>query len=159
MQLNWQTGSEVNASLFRLQRSTDGKVYTTITNISAKGQSFNDYNYKDDITSIHEPDIYYRLLEQDKDGKSQISNTVIVALNKSSSTSFVISPNPATDKVFVSGGAIVSIDVFDLNGRLFISGKPGADNSINVSKLPKGVYMVRIQDGGNHISSTKLVVQ
>lgn len=69
--LSWQTESERNSSLFKIERSTDGKIWSTIGVITAAGQSQSllKYQYIDpEYTSNIN---YYRLRMVDLDGTNK----------------------------------------------------------------------------------------
>ncbi|UEG50174.1 T9SS type A sorting domain-containing protein [Ferruginibacter lapsinanis] len=74
-----------------------------------------------------------------------------------------IYPNPARNTVNVNltgyEGAS-EIRLFDINGRQVLTKKTALINSqIDISTLPKGVYLVKIMNGKTTISSTKIVKQ
>ncbi len=60
-------------------------------------------------------------------------------------------PNPVTDELILeldTPGWATQLSVFDLNGRLLLTGKPGADAGarlpLNVRPLPAGLYLLRV---------------
>lgn len=67
-----------------------------------------------------------------------------------------IYPNPASDKVFVKADKLNSVELYDLQGRK-LAVKLNLDKSINVSSLPKGVYVIKLNIDGKSVSK-KLVV-
>lgn len=67
-----------------------------------------------------------------------------------------IYPNPASDKVFVKADQLNSVELFDLQGRK-LGVKLNSDNSINVSNLPKGIYVLKLNIKGKSVSK-KLVI-
>ncbi|MGG9970230.1 reprolysin-like metallopeptidase [Ferruginibacter sp. SUN002] len=72
-------------------------------------------------------------------------------------------PNPVKDIVNINltgfEGAS-EIHLFDVNGRQVMTAKTTKVNSqINIAALPKGVYLVKVVNGKNQISSTKIVKQ
>ncbi len=76
--LNWRTASETNTYQFVVEKSIDGKEYTTIGNVKAAGFSANVkvYNFTDN--SLKAGANYYRLKMVDKDGKYTYSNIVVL---------------------------------------------------------------------------------
>ena len=60
-------------------------------------------------------------------------------------------PNPATDYIMVNAQNPVSVDIFDMTGRLVLT---STESKIDVRNLETGVYFVRVN--GN---ATKLVVK
>ena len=71
-----------------------------------------------------------------------------------------IYPNPATDVVNISladGLQVQSVEVVNMAGQSVYSAK--AANSINVSFLPAGVYVVRVKDNKGVTHMNKVVVK
>jgi len=99
--LSWETSNELNSKSFVVEKSLDGRSYSSIGEISAAGYStaskaytLTDYNVKANIS-------YYRLRMVDKDGSFAYSNIVVL---KQEATVGTISlfPSPATDFTIVS---------------------------------------------------------
>lgn len=68
-----------------------------------------------------------------------------------------IYPNPAVNVINLKANkknSITKTEIFDMNGKLVLS---SAETSINVEKLPKAVYMVKIYSGSELIETTKLI--
>ena len=75
-----------------------------------------------------------------------------VALNKEVS----VYPNPAKNEIFIKSGSVTKgstlISIFSADGKLVISEKKNlnANNSVDVSRLPNGLYIVKGEGiGGN----------
>lgn len=77
-----------------------------------------------------------------------VSTTLGVSNFNKESLKFKIYPNPATDKINVSGISDISnASVYDLNGRKILETELSNVNSgIDLSNLPFGVYLLKIQD-------------
>jgi hypothetical protein len=54
---------------------------------------------------------------------------------------YAIYPCPTKSNIFVNGYDIKSIDVLSLNGQLLVT---SFEQNVNLSSLPKGVYLVSI---------------
>jgi len=64
-----------------------------------------------------------------------------------SSTEFKIYPNPTNDIIYISGvSGVNNIIITDLTGKTVINSKLSIDNSINISKLPAGIYLLRVNE-------------
>lgn len=65
-------------------------------------------------------------------------------------------PNPATNfvKATVKSGEVSAMTVFNMNGQVVASAKAA---SVNVSALPAGVYVVKVQDTNGNVSTSKVV--
>ena len=79
MLLNWQTTNEIDVSHFNIQRSINGKNFTTIGKINA---SCCKYYFTDDKLPMttDKLTLYYRLEIVDKDGSKQYSYVMVVNL-------------------------------------------------------------------------------
>lgn len=66
-----------------------------------------------------------------------------VGIEDVDNVSFSIYPNPATDRLTIeSSEAVREINIIDMTGRTVMT--LGAENSVNVSSLAAGVYVVRV---------------
>ncbi len=64
-------------------------------------------------------------------------------------------PNPTTDRLYVNGlshGDQFGVEVFDMMGRKVQMGEISAGQSLSVSHLKSGTYLVNISDGKNAVS-------
>jgi hypothetical protein len=72
---------------------------------------------------------------------------------------FTVYPNPAKDEIFIqSEKPIEKVEIIDLSGRVMINSKWSNGQSINVSSLPAGVYLVKIQTSAGVVAG-KIVKQ
>lgn len=64
-------------------------------------------------------------------------------------------PNPVNDVLNIdTKEEILSVEIFALQGQKVMTSK---QNKINVSELPAGIYLVRIQDVNNNIATKKII--
>jgi len=72
-------------------------------------------------------------------------------------------PNPATNIVNVNLAGFTGksdIRMFDVNGKVVLHRQVSMDNSqLDISALPAGVYIIKIRNGENEVSTTKIVKQ
>lgn len=72
-------------------------------------------------------------------------------------------PNPVNDELSVNVRDIsgpVTVNIYDMQGRIVLSQQVTQSGSLNVSKLTKGVYFVRMTDQkGEHVAEEKIVKQ
>ena len=165
VQLSWKTANEINTQSFSIQRSITATNFTTVGKVNAAGSSAiqNNYSFIDDIATLKANKIYYRLLQQDKDGKATYSN--IVAVSVSGGVQYSILPNPARSYfTLITDGSTdltnATVSIINLAGKKVITQKLGnsGQQQINISSLPKGLYMVNIVTNGN-LQTQKLVVE
>ena len=160
--ISWMTASENESDHFTLERSKDGINFEAIQQIDAAGNSNIEqhYNYLDSeaTAGIY----YYRLLETDQEGKTEIVSDII-SLERTNDFAIVeIMPVPATDIVTINyqsiGEGAINVAVFDVTGRLIeqrtIDSKVGFNSlQIDVSTYTSGAYFIQMNDGINEITT------
>lgn len=137
-ELTWTTLSEVNASHFEIQRSSD-KNYNTISEIEATGSSLQKESYTFTDRSPHAQN-YYRLKIVDHDGNFEYSKTVYTE-NKTVGR-LNIYPNPFTHTILLDNYKEEKIIIQDTHGKVIANYK--GKSSIDLSHLTKGVYFISI---------------
>lgn len=158
--LQWITGSENNNKAFELQRSADGRNFSSIATIASKAEGGNsnnaiNYSYTDEAPLAGTN--YYRLKQIDRDGQYRFTSTIITI--KGSVTDFEITsvyPNPSRDIINLAITSPLSnkayVSITDLNGKL-VNQIPAmlatGDNniSLNISSLTAGTYIVTVRSG------------
>ncbi len=151
-ELSWQTATESNNDHFSIQRSPNGQNYTEIGQVKGAGTSYEPQEY----TFIDEHPLqgknYYRLKQVDFDGKFSFSPVVTATFGQAHP--MTLAPLPATETLYVQLEKGLQEDghwqVFDMNGRLLISGKMLAETTeqtIQIAELPEGAYALRLTVG------------
>jgi hypothetical protein len=169
--LQWTTLTELNNTGFELQRSANGKDFSTLTFIKSKaenGASNAAINYSfEDVKPLVTTN-YYRLKQIDKDGKSTLSNIVVLAGNKVDRFEMTnLYPNPAVSNLNITINATkdenIQLVVTDIVGKILIQEKrfvtKGTNStSLNTQKLCAGMYIVKaITANATEIISSKFV--
>lgn len=151
--LKWSTLSELNTSLFEVQRSTDGTNYTILARVSAVGNSSTEQLYQYVDSHPEEGMNYYRLRMVDEDGQYEYSNVVRVTFKTNGTTELgVLSSGVVWNKLnLVLSSPInqtASIVLFDESGRMLMSttaqlqvGETTISRNITMAN---GVYYCRI---------------
>lgn len=161
--LEWKTTNEINTSRFEIERSTDGIEFKTIGTVQAKGgQLINNYSYQDKIESGAYSVLYYRLRMKDSDGKFSLSN--VAKVNVDTRGKLSLFPNPVRNQlIFTTGVSMknVGISITGQDGKTVFNQRmgdiqEGTKNTIDVSNLPAGVYILRIIDNSRVVSKTFL---
>ncbi len=150
--LNWETASELNNKHFRVERSLDGRTWSTLAEVKGAGTSseVQNYNYMDKEPANGVS--YYRLRQTDYDGTFKFSETrqVNVDINNTDSQ-LVVYPNPTQNTVYVAFGSKEQkndITFYNMIGQevMNVKGNRNMDNpivSIDISSLRSGVYFVK----------------
>jgi uncharacterized repeat protein (TIGR03803 family) len=153
-EISWKTSDEFNTRTFNLERSTDGRIFSSITNIDAVNQpGVHQYAYTDkNINLLGVSLVYYRLKQNDQDGRFTYSG--VVALSMKNSNFVLLYPNPASDNVnltiSINKPEQVQLKIVDNAGRVLKQQQwnllPGSSSiPIDVSMLAKGIYFLELK--------------
>ena len=155
----WTTATETNTSHFNVQRSLNGKDFTTLAAVPTKG--LGNYEFIDNQLPITHDQLtlYYRLEIVDKDGSktySEVKNVELGIRNLGLS----VYPNPAKDAVTINCKGMREARVMDCWGRVVFQSTVNSHLlTMNTKQLPKGVYMVQVITNKGEVKNAKLVVE
>jgi hypothetical protein len=144
--LDWGTEQEKNVDHFDVQRSVDGLDWHSLTLQHATGTSsrLTAYEFRDDhpLSGLN----YYRIVENDFDGSSDVSRVVAARFGDPDLTVF---PNPALDFISFSMDPAIRkqtsrVLFYDLTGRI-CDVQPWSDQSISVGNLVQGLYFIEFR--------------
>jgi Secretion system C-terminal sorting domain len=143
--VKWITSEEINVKHFEVQRSANGRDFTSIGNVLARHRSGSAYSYT--VSQPGSGNNFYRLKMIDYDGSFEYSNVVL--LKNANGLEWSVYPNPTAEILYIRAPASgnrssIKAAVYDAQGKLLLQPvlKAGAENPINVSMLPAGVYTV-----------------
>ncbi|MDF1697114.1 MAG: T9SS type A sorting domain-containing protein [Saprospiraceae bacterium] len=140
--LEWNTFSEINNEKFVIQRSADGKEFSSIGEVKGAGDSVKEEQYMFVDSDPLRGTFYYRLQQVDRDGTYAYSDTRSIKVDHASQLS--VYPNPSQDYVVVASSSVESYLIFDMQGRLVKEiDQQETSTRIDVSQLRKGMYTVR----------------
>jgi hypothetical protein len=154
--LTWSSTSETNTGFFDVQRSADGKKWSSLGRVEAAGQSseIKSYSFKDQSPIPAEN--LYRLKMVDKDmtfSYSHIRSIVFLETNPD------VYPNPAVGKLFVSATKnIQSIRIFNITGSMVYENTEVPADGINTSSFAPGIYTVQLLRTNGMIQTSKVIV-
>ncbi len=153
--LAWKTLSESDNKGFVIEKSTDGKVFTLLTEIKSKGNSTKqqDYSHIDNnpVLGIN----YYKLKEVDNNGNEKMVDVISLNyddLSEMNAALISVYPNPVVTVLTIilpqSQKQDVAIEVFDILGKSVVKQNYSKNQNleINVAQLPKGAYAVKIKN-------------
>jgi uncharacterized repeat protein (TIGR01451 family) len=165
--VNWSMTNDENITAYNVQYSDDGVVFKTIGSVTPNGgiNTLNQYQYTD-VANTYSSIRYYRLELVQKGGTVNYSG--IVKLNVKA-VDFQVLPNPFDKSLNLQfelkSSQMVKIRLLDLSGReVFASSEnynTGA-HSVSIilpSNIAKGMYMLDVIAGSEHIFQKKLVRQ
>lgn len=165
--LTWQTANEQNSESFIIERSSNGRVWESIGNVAAAGNSRTMLAYKfidhNPLSGLN----FYRLKVMEIGGKYNYSNIKDLMFDgRTLPTITNILPNPFTNEIKVDFNLPteneVSIYILDALGKVVGSTVFHADKgqntvSFNTENYAKGIYFVNFYAEGINISSKKIV--
>jgi hypothetical protein len=145
--INWQVSNETGISQYKIERAADGINFRTVGSTAAS----NNLSYHFTDQSPLASGAYYRIRLLNNAGRSLLSNTVMIRMNKGKARHLIGYPNPVKDMLWLeinaeqAGVAKVLITAPDgkklsETKKLLIAGF----NRIPVvtGQLPAGVYML-----------------
>lgn len=171
--LRWTTQTEQNNKGFDIERSADGRTFSTIGFVASKAINGNsnqniNYNFVDDRAANNT--YYYRLRQVDLDNKATVSNTIRIKGEKATALTLSgIYPNPVQEKLNIMidapTGDQISLIITDIYGKQvlqqIVSVETGSNTaSFAVNHLASGTYIVKlIAKSNNETSVAKFVKQ
>jgi len=165
--LQWTVASNEMNHRFEIERSSDGKTFTTKDAVAATTKpGAESYSYGEIINAEK---VYYRLKMFDRN--LVVTYSKILAFQTKSvkgDNGIKILSNPTTDKLTMSFNSTatqtVQIKMFDLSGRMQMNQRINAYQGSNLISLPisssvtPGMYIIELSTGSER-QSTKLVKQ
>lgn len=166
-EITWQTGSELNAQKFIIERSFNGAFWNSIGEVAAVGTTNQQSNYSFvDVQNRTSRTAYYRLSQVDIDGTTKVYPVVVSDCEMESEAKLY--PNPATDITYVEiihpKNENVVLEVRNTLGSLISSSNHALIDGLNlisleVEGLEPGNYFVVITDENKERKTLKFVKQ
>ena len=150
----WATGTEYNNDYFEVQRSTDGNQWDALGIVPGHGTTLQPqtYSYTDGVKS---PGTYcialFKLTLMVRCSTAQLFSVVVPALHNA-----VVYPNPASSILYIDAHTPSTVIIVDQSGRTVLTTDEICTRcSVDVSALPKGVYIVAIRDEFDALRETR----
>lgn len=146
VRVDWATAMEENSSHFVVERSQNAQDFIQIAQIDAAGdsQQLKNYLYTDlqPLAGIN----YYRLVQVDKDGRSQTYRPASVVVDKLSELR--VYPNPAEGSFVVNAPSEAKLSLQNLVGQAVPFSQQSIDSQqimISATDAKEGVYILSVQ--------------
>lgn len=162
--LQWQTTNELSTNNFIIEKSLDGRSFSTLDSVIAKNTVGNiSYKYLDN--HLQNGINYYRLKMVDKDGKFIYSDVATIKV-KVESSAVNLFPMPTHNLLNLSFTSAIAgkytIRITDIAGKVFeqINGQAINGNnkvSINLHQYLAGTYLLNINVAEILISQSKFI--
>jgi len=165
--LNWTVADNETANSFEVERSFNGRDFTTVAIVFAS-EKMGTENYMYYETTSGTDKVMYRLKMIDKNREVDYSRILIFQLKSTIANNIKIIGNPVNDKLTFSytSSATQSVDVkvYDMSGRIVLKNKVNSMEGSNVISLPlsstftAGMYVIEVNNG-TELQSSKFVKQ
>jgi hypothetical protein len=163
--LQWSTATEENNKGFEVERSWDGKNYSTISFIKGheNTQTVSRYVYADKDPELAQyPAAYYRLRQIDFNGDFEYSAVRIVKRN-ADADGIQVYPNPAGSTIQLYSTELTGkaqLVLTNMTGQSYVLPETmlGQNAVIDISHVRKGLYTLRVITSEQSYS-IKLVIQ
>jgi hypothetical protein len=158
--LYWNTENEEGPVTYQIERSSDGTNFIRIGERNGNGQLQNQYNFTD-ISPLKGFN-YYRLKVIDsRTNRSFYTSIAVVQMEEGKKFDLVHILNPFKDQLYVTLSAVnagpLKLQLNSLDGRTVASSQQNISKGIsqlqmqNLSNLPAGIYLLRIEMGSDAI--------
>ncbi|MFM7021939.1 MAG: T9SS type A sorting domain-containing protein [Flavobacteriales bacterium] len=165
--LYWQTASEINASHFVIERSSDGVNFEVIGQVAAAGNSTEMISYQFIDINPFAGNNYYRLRQFDYDGASELFHTIAINFNKGLAqlnfkTLTNLVDNISTFSFNAEAGGIYTVKLFDaigneLNTEVVQADKGSNSFDLSLGNYSSGYYIVQLVAANGETQHLKLL--
>jgi hypothetical protein len=165
--LNWTVADNETANSFEIERSFNGRDFTTVGAVFAS-EKMGTENYTFYETTTGTDKVMYRLKMIDKHHEVDYSRILIFHLKSTIANNIKIIGNPVNDKLtfsFTSSATQpVDVKVYDMSGKVVLKNKVNSLEGSNVISLPlsstfkAGMYIVEVNNG-TELQSSKFIKQ
>lgn len=168
--ISWTSVQEINNAKYILEYSDRAYNYNTLAEINSlatNGNSQGVLHYAYPHTTAKAGNNYYRLWQQDIDGKMTLIADAINVIRSFQGAIVQCYPNPALDVLQMeymdSKNAALKIDIVDMLGSIVLSEQYNTianqknEHAINIASLSHGLYYVRLSSNGQQVYSQKFL--
>ncbi|RYZ55041.1 MAG: T9SS type A sorting domain-containing protein, partial [Sphingobacteriales bacterium] len=146
--IRWSTADEDEGNLFEVQRSTDGRQFSSIGTVIGRKDSMH-YSFKDiaPVTGAN----YYRIKTTESNQKISYSRVVQVTIRNDQDFSLEIIPNPAKNFIIIQTNGYqnpgAKITITDITGKVLRSFSSNEySQTVFIGDLQNGSFILRYED-------------
>jgi secreted PhoX family phosphatase len=156
IEINWASAKSNDPAAFDIERSTNGLNFTKIGSVSSSPASNNSYTYLDrNVPTVD--NIYYRIVHCNLNSLCIYSDIKSLKINNSTSLikAYALSPGNVIRVTYNAKNASeVLMHVYSNNGSEVYREKRKVTQGINdfnitIDNLPSGIYILKMNEGGN----------
>jgi uncharacterized repeat protein (TIGR02543 family) len=148
VQLRWHTASEQDNAGFTVERSLDGKAFAALSQVEGHGTTNLPQAYAWADIQAPAARLYYRLRQQDLNGKTAFSPVVVVspsAAGSDLSSDLALFPNPAGETLHFATGAATAYRILTPLGKSLLQGTTEkGGTTVDVHSLSPGFYLLEV---------------
>jgi hypothetical protein len=155
--LAWATTEETNADRFEVEHSTNGKTWTLVGTVAAKGESKSRVEYTFEHASPVIGENPYRLKMIDAD--ETFAYSAIRSVRMDVHSQLTAYPNPVSDRLMIRNHQqIKQVVLHNAAGVKIFQSLKITSEGIDVSKLQQGTYTITLTLFDGTISTHKVAV-
>lgn len=163
VQLQWKTSQEFNNKGFYVQRrkadETDFSNIRFVPTTAPGGNSYLPLMYSVNDTNTYKGITYYRIQQEDIDGKLALSPVRFVTGSDDQTVKMKVWPVPSRGdiNILVTGVEKETLRVFDMKGRLLQQAVITSSGPLQLQIRQPGTYVIRLGENREH--TQRIVVQ
>lgn len=144
VRISWTTSSEINNDYFLIHKSYNLNHWEIIAQINGHGTTTATNHYTFDDGPLYDGTIYYQLEQRDYDGTAEMFDIESIKITNSSKTIEVYpNPSPNAFKVLIDRSSPYTL--MNIQGQeVHRATLSPADNVINLSNYPQGIYFLNL---------------
>ena len=104
--------------------------------------------------------IYFRIVANDGELETEYNGSynIIAGINDAVSTSFMMYPNPASDKLIVENAQAGRYVVMNVSGQVVLAGQiVSGQNEINIDNMSNGLYIINIVNANGQSNAQSFI--
>lgn len=151
IQISWQTADEDNCANYQVEKSSNGTDWSNLGNAIKAYNTTGPNSYTLDDNNLPTAISFYRVRQNDLDGKYTYSK--MVSVKNDQSNGIWVYPIPANNVLTVVAGGnqqLNAINIYNTAGSLVVFAQPRTtSHTIDVQRLAAGTYtaMIILSDG------------
>ncbi|AZQ60925.1 T9SS type A sorting domain-containing protein [Flammeovirga pectinis] len=149
--IEWATGSELNNEYFVIEKSRDLRTWVVVDEINGAGNSNSQIDYSTVDVEPYKGKTYYRLVQVDFDGKSEIFGPKYVILGAEDiAPDAIVYPNPNNGNYLniqllnFEEDRVQTIMYNHLGKSVYSKLQEDISFKFDISNLPSGVYFIKL---------------
>ena len=146
-ELKWTTASEINNKNFEIERMDINNQFINIGEVAGNGNSNTINNYVFEDIDFNDGDNYYRLKQNDYDGKVNYSNIIFIKSKKIVQNNNNIKAWLSQQTLNISSQQPINAEIYSINGKVeMILNNANTTYNVDITQLSKGIYIVHTTD-------------